>query len=487
MWVGIGSLSSSALAIVSAAILSRYFDKHEYGTYKQILYVYNSLLIIFSAGLPKVFSYFLPRYSKEEGRNVVFKLTSLLFLLGIIFSIFLFGFSDSIAKILKNPELKTGLRYFSIIPIFWLPTLGLEGIFSTYKKTVYIAIYNTLSRLLMLLFIVGPVILWKGSYLYAIFGWGVVSILSFFIAIYFKNIPFKKIKSAKAQLSVKEIFSYSLPLVGASIAGLAISSSYEFYISRFFGTTVFAEYSNGFTPIPLVGMVTVATSAVLMPQFAKMVYEKENVEKLLALWRGAVYKSAVLIYPIVIFVFFNAKPIIIFLYSSAYANSVIYFRIAIFTNFLNIVVFAPLLLSLGESKFYSRIHWINAFLAWTGGFLIVKLIPKAEFIAAFSVILNVLMMFFSFPKISRILGVRIEDLFPFKKIMIILLHSGCVIAVITFINLNTLHPFTELITLIIKAILYVLLLISTQSFFKIDYLVIFKSLIAPKKNKIAPI
>ncbi|MBK6782311.1 MAG: hypothetical protein IPG79_00010 [Saprospiraceae bacterium] len=46
-WVALSSLSSMMLALVSAAILSRYFDKQEYGTYRQIIYVYTSLVLIF--------------------------------------------------------------------------------------------------------------------------------------------------------------------------------------------------------------------------------------------------------------------------------------------------------------------------------------------------------------------------------------------------------------------------------------------------------
>ena len=99
MWVGLGSLSSFALGIVSAAILSRYFDKAEYGTYRQILYVYNTLLIIFTAGLPRVFAYFLPRYSIEQGKNIVWKVSKILFLFGLVFSLFLFVFSGIIASV----------------------------------------------------------------------------------------------------------------------------------------------------------------------------------------------------------------------------------------------------------------------------------------------------------------------------------------------------------------------------------------------------
>ena len=52
MWIGIGSLFSFLFAIVSSAILSRYLTKTEYGTYKQVLYVYTTLQSVFTLGLP---------------------------------------------------------------------------------------------------------------------------------------------------------------------------------------------------------------------------------------------------------------------------------------------------------------------------------------------------------------------------------------------------------------------------------------------------
>jgi len=212
-WVGIGSLSSFAIGIISAAILSRYFDKTEYGTFRQVIFVYNTLLVIFSAGLPRVFGYFLPRYPIEQGENIVLKISKLLFLFGLSFSVFIFLFSDLIATLLKNPDLSIGLKYFSPIPMLLLPTLGIEGIFSTYKKTFYIAIYNTVTRLLMLLCITFPVVILKGNYIYAIIGWIIVSALSLVLALYFKKIPFRSIVPVRSSLSFKEIFNYSLPLV----------------------------------------------------------------------------------------------------------------------------------------------------------------------------------------------------------------------------------------------------------------------------------
>ena len=144
LWLSIGYVCSMAVGILSSAILSRYFSKTEYGTYKQIMYVYQILFSVFQAGLPAVFTYFLPRYSQEEGKYIVKKINFLLFILGLLCSLVLFFTSDILADLLKNPKLSTGLKIFSFFPLFTLPTLGVEGIYTVNKNTQFVAIYNVI-------------------------------------------------------------------------------------------------------------------------------------------------------------------------------------------------------------------------------------------------------------------------------------------------------------------------------------------------------
>ena len=164
LWLSLGQFFTLALGFVSAAILSRYFDKAEYGTYRQILYVYTTLVMIFTAGLPAVFSYFIPRFSMGQGKRLVNKITYIFLILGAAFSLLLFFGADVLAGILKNPELAIGIKIFSPFPLFTLPTMGVEGIYTALRKTKYIAIYQAINKILMLLCIVLPVILFNGTY-----------------------------------------------------------------------------------------------------------------------------------------------------------------------------------------------------------------------------------------------------------------------------------------------------------------------------------
>lgn len=476
-WVGMGSLSSFALAIVSAAILSRYFDKTEYGTYRQILYVYHTLLVVFSAGLPKVFAYFLPRYSLEQGKYIVWKVSKMLFFLGFLFSLVLYASSGIIAQILKNPELAVGLKYFSLIPMLLLPTLGIEGIFSTYKKTIYIAIYNTLTRLLMLLFIVLPVILLKGTYLYAIFGWIAVSVISLIVAYYFKGIPFKNISVEKAVLPFKNIFAYSLPLVMASFAGMAIRFADQFYISRFFGPEVFAEFANGFIELPFVNMVTGATSIVLMPVFSKTFYEQKGIDELMITWRNALSKSAIIIYPLVIYFIVFASEIVVLLYSEKYRISGVYFQIKMFLNFFNIVLFGPLFFSLGKTKLYFLVYFYFAILIWITDYLIILFFNDPFFIAVNSIINNILLIICFIYLSSHLLRIGILKFFPFEILLKLLLHTTLAISFVKIIHIYLLNPYLPLVQVIVTSGMYFGILFFTGSTMRIDYLMVFRPII----------
>lgn len=478
-----GSLSSFSLAIVSAAILSRYFDKVEYGTYKQIVYVYSSMLIFFSAGLPKVFSYFLPRYELAQGKEIVTQLTKVLFFLGVLFSLILFASSSLIADILKNPELTTGIKYFSIIPTFLLPTLGLEGIFSTYKKTIYIAIYNTITRIIMLFFIVVPVIFTNGSYLVAIYGWIGTSILSFLLALYFKSIPFRGVKKEKAGLSIREIFAYSVPIMLASIGGMIMRSSDQFYISRYFGTEAFAEYSNGFIQLPFVGMITGAASTILMPVFSRMIGNHDNMDELITLWRSTMIKSATLIYPLVIFFILNADYVVIILYTDLYANSVLYFQIAMSINFFNIIIFSPLILALGEAKFYANIHFLFAGFTWLLGYLIVIFFDSPYYIAVTSVVVNIALIFVVMRFSAKKMRIEVMRFLPTRQITKIIMHSVFVFITVKYIFEYFIEKEYKITAILLIGIVSLLILIFTGPRFQVDYF----STIRPLLKKIRSI
>lgn len=477
-WLVIGSMSSFGLAIASTAILSRYLGKTEYGTYRQLVYLYSTLLVVFTAGLPRVYGYFLPRYSISQGKSIVWRISKLLFLAGVIFSASLFIFSDFLGATLGNTQLSYGIKVFSPIPMFLLPTLGLEGVYASYKLTVYTAFYNVFSRVIMLFFMVLPVVFIKSYYIYAIYGWLISSVIAFLCSLYFYQIPFKNIVKEQVDLKYREIFGYSLPLVFASLWGVAIKASDQFYISRFFGVKTFAEFTNGFLEIPFVIMLTSSVSAVLMPVLSKMLHDNSSKKELIKIWRNVLIKSAYIIYPIVMFCMFNSINIITLLYSKEYTGSVVYFQTGMCLNFFNIIVFAPLILAMGETRYYMYIHAIIAILSWFGGWVIITFFKFPVMIALYSVSLSVIKIITLFIFVSLKLKLKLTDLFPYLIVLKILIHTAIILFMMLFVNKHLPIPFSYGVTgIIFQLIVYYITMIISSNLFNLNYLYFLKPFI----------
>jgi O-antigen/teichoic acid export membrane protein len=459
LWLGIGSLFTLMLGLCNVGILSRYLPKEEYGTYKQIIYVYNFMLTIFSAGLPSAYSYFLPRLNPAQGKKLINKLTIALFILGLFFSLTLFLGSSIISKILKNPELEHGIRYFAIIPLLMMPTLGIQGIYLSIRKSNKLAFYNAFTSLIMVAFIVLPVMFFKANYLNAIFGWIISSIISFFLAMYLQYKPYKGTSTENSNVEYKKVFNYSVPIMVDT-----------FFISRYYGQTVFAEFSNGFIELPFVGMITGSAAAVLLPVFSKHMEIKNNLDSVVILFKNALRKSALLIYPLLIYCLLFSKVIILSLYGHNYSNSAIYFRIALTINFFNVLMFSPIIFAMGATKTYSEIHLLIALGVWISELLVVLIINSPYAIAIVSVSFAIIKIFLLFIFISRKLEIKLSELIPFVLFVKIIFHSLIIAWMLNVLFTIYLLNINGLFQLAISFLSFSTILLFTEKYFKLDYL-----------------
>ena len=480
-WVASGSFASFAFAIISAAILSRYLSKHEYGTYRQVMYVYSSLLVIFTLGLPRAYSYFLPRIPKEEAYSLVRKLTTLFFYLGGIFSLILFFGAEYIADYLNNADLELSIKYFAIAPIFILPRLGLEGIFATYHLTHKNAIFTVVSRIFSLICVVIPVLLYKSEVNVAIIGFVISTFINAIIALYLQRIPFRGIEGVKSKIRYKEIFAFSIPLMAASIWSIITKSSDQFFLSRYFGTNEFAEFANGAMELPFVQMITSATSVVLLPAFSRLAKQSDNSSEVLTLWKNASLKSSKIIYPLVTYCWIYADVIMLFLYGDKYLNSGIYFRIFLTINFFVFVPYAPVMLAMGATKYYARVHMISAILVIGLEFIVVKFFPSPFLIAGTSIFVRFVTIALMLQVIKKIFKKSIKDLLPFKYLAAIFAIStfagSLSYIILMFIQIDNL-----LLKLIVSFFSFSLFYYLLSYLFNIQY----KEILGPVLRKILP-
>lgn len=481
-WLGFGKLSSFALAFISAAILSRFLTKEDYGTYKQVMYIYASFSLIFAAGLPETLTYFLPKLTKGEGKYLINQFEIAFILLGLIFSSALYFGSPIIADILKNPALEVALKIYAPVPLLLLPTFAMESIYMCEQRSHYMAMYTVFSRITILCCIILPVMFYKANCLVALQGLVISSFFMLLVAIFLIYKPYRGHRPKKQTLHFRDVIYYAIPLMSADLSLMLFNSADQFFISRYFGEVVFAEFSNGFIQFPLATMVSGAVLTVLIPLFSK-VNTSKGFENAIQSWQNSIKKTCLLLYPLLTFCLFFATEVVVFIYGKDYASSAIYFRIILLSNFINIYPFLPILLALKKLKVYSSFYFLSAILIWVSEAIAIYIHPSPVTIAWVSITNTIFLViaFYTYIKYKLHITVFTGKILLFLGKVII--HSATLLVIIQWTVFPLVRSYPPLVILMITFSIFYLLLVISSRLFRLDYLAVIAPLFYSKKKK----
>lgn len=457
LWVGLGYLGTFLVALGSAMVLSRYLSKEEYGTYRQIIYIYTLLQGVFAAGLPSAYSYFLPKLDLSQGKQLSRLLLLFFVILGALLSMVFYLGAPLLASALDNPTLTDNLKSFSPIPFFLIPTLGIEGLFTAVRKTEQLLVYNITTKFFMFFCLISPVLFWEPSIDKIIYGWIVSAVFSFVMALVFKNKPFKMVESTPLPFDISSIFKYTIPIMLTGYITVLQKSADQFFISRYYGETAFAEYSNGFFEIPFVGMIVGAVSAVMIPIFSGASNNPIKLQNAVTSWRNALEKCIYLIYPLLCFCFVFATEIIVLIYGAKYETSASYFKLALFLNYFNIVLISPIIVALGKTRFYLSYNIVCVILIWVTKYLTVLWINTPYAVAVVSVANSIILIIIPYIYINKLLNIRLISKKQLIRIIKIITAST-LCAILSNIIIEFGFDVNNFITgLVIKCLLFITL------------------------------
>ena len=251
LWLIAGNVCSLLAGLGTMAVLSRCLDAGEYGTYRQVLYVYQTLLIVFSLGMPRAYSYFLVRMPAEEGRSFVGRMRRMLLVLGGLFSLSLYAGAGVIAQVLDNPGLEQVLRIFAPTPLLLMPVLGIESVLVALDRARLNAAYVLINRLLTALCVLLPVVAGGFGVAGAVGGFVAAALVCFCVGSFIERLPFRGLDRRPVRFSLREILAFALPVFLSGVWGFVILSVTPLFISRYLGTREFALYANGYVELPL--------------------------------------------------------------------------------------------------------------------------------------------------------------------------------------------------------------------------------------------
>jgi len=342
-----GKFLGSIAAILTMAILSRILTKTHYAAYQQTFLSYQFTIPFLTLGLPQALYFFLPRDEKNN-RSILSGNLLLLFLMGLLFMVLIqLGLNRFLADRFNNPNLSELLLIFSPYALFALPVLSIDACLVSNNRVKTLALFNIGSKMTILTAVVGFAWIYRTPEA-AIYGAVSAAFAVFIPAIFLMYQSTIRGTLSPNRADLWEQLRYSVPLGLSAMIGILSLNLDKILVSSMCDPEEFAVYINGAFEIPLISIITGSIISVLLPEFTAL-YQKEKFEQILQLWRRAMIKSALLIFPVMVFLFALAPEVIHVLFSAKYSESVYPFRIYLLALPLRITHFGSIFMAAGKN------------------------------------------------------------------------------------------------------------------------------------------
>ena len=318
-----GRTLALAVTFVTPLALARIFDLAEFGTYKQLLLVYSTLIVIAQLGMAESLFYFLPYAPRRGGRYVMNALLALagsgLVCLGLLV---LTG--PYLSRRLGNAALSGFSGLLGAWLMFMLPSTVLEIVMTARKRYLGAGVTYALSDLLWATALVVPAVVSRRL------EWLLASAVVFG-AVRLGGTLLYVGREFGAELrfngaALREQIAYALPLQLGLVFRTLLANLHYYAVAASVDAATFAIYAVGCFQIPFVDLVVTPTGNVMMVRMREAVTAGRP-DAVLATWHDTTYKLALFFLPIIGILVVTARELIPFLFTARYDASATIFMV----------------------------------------------------------------------------------------------------------------------------------------------------------------
>jgi O-antigen/teichoic acid export membrane protein len=423
-----GQALTSLVSFASVAILTRILSQADFGTYRQVMLAYSFAVPFVVLGLDQALFAFLPG-EKERPRGLLVENLLLLTVAGGILSLFIIlGGGHLLAKRFNNPALAPLLSLMILYPLFMLPSSALSGCLIACNRTEQLAAFNVVSRLFVLFIVIIPCF-WLPKASTAVIGNVAGAILTTIVAVILMFNACKGPDWKPTWVGIKKQFLFSVPLGLSTIIGTTSRTLDQVLVSLRCPPEVFAVYTVGAIEIPLIGIITGSITSVALVDYVRF-YKEGNTAAIVDLVHKAMTKSAILILPVMTFLFCIAPEFVRLFFGKNYEWSALPFRIYLLLLPVRTITFGAILLATGNTQkiFIMSLLGLaaNLIISW----YMISLFGPAGAAAGGLLAMYLVCIPYLIITIRKVLKVKASHLFPWKCLGKILMASTLPAAII---------------------------------------------------------
>ena len=283
LFLSLGKFITTLSAIVSSIALSRLLSIDEYANYRQTILVYAFITPLLSLGFDKAM-FFNFEKNKENQQQQIINIQYVILSLAIIIAVFFIaGGNGLVSRLFNNSFIEKGVLIYSIFSIFNLPLLLLQPLLVIKQKVKLLTTFNIANKALSVVITVIVAYFYRdaNSVLISLLFVGILTFISVQIIILKNTTGNRNFNIDKKIINDYKVIG--IPLVLASIMGVAAKNIDKLLISTMMTPSDFAIYSNGALEIPLIGAITGAVMVVILSDFTKLLDKGKIEEKFITL------------------------------------------------------------------------------------------------------------------------------------------------------------------------------------------------------------
>lgn len=361
---------ASILGYIVRILFARNLSTVNYGLFYAIIGLVSFFAIFRTLGTSEALVHFIPKYFKEKNwKKLKFSINIVFYtqlIIGFVIAALFFIFAKPIAIHFFHLETATILIRIQAITFFVIGFVELfSSIFRGFQRPALAALYDpirlTIVTLLTILLIkIGLfnvkhlLIVWLISYL--------VLVVVYLAIYYFDYKRLIKVAAKKYGSVIRDIKTYSIPLMIGVAADLILSRTDVILLTFFKGVTDVAFYEIAFPSSRLMLLLVAPFSFVLFPMVSKFFFEKQKhlIKEILQM----IYNTGLfLLAPIAVLLIIYPELVIKTLFSVKYIEAADALRIMTLGSFF--LIFSQInfniLSGIGEIRIKTKILYFVAF------------------------------------------------------------------------------------------------------------------------------
>ncbi|HZN94593.1 MAG TPA: oligosaccharide flippase family protein, partial [Myxococcales bacterium] len=355
---------TALLTISIPLVLARSMELHEYGTYKQLFLISQTLSYLLPFGMAQALYFFIPR--ADARRPYLVQTIAFLTVTGSLAALALLAFDARIAGALSNPAL-VGYRFEqAVYVVCFMASSTLEISLTTQGRTRRSAAAYLVSDTVRALAMVVPVLLGLGLK-------GLMVATAAFAALRYAAAWGVVLRSGPGPLldrrKLAEQLAYALPFGAAMLVSVPQYYAHQYVISSSVSPELFAIYAVGCFQLPVVDLLYTPTSEVLMVRLGELDKQGRAGEGA-GLFREATARLSLAFFPLAAFLFTAAPELIDALFGHRFAAAVPLFRVGVIGVVLAIMPMDGVLRARDRTRFlfgaYLAKAAITVPLVWAG-------------------------------------------------------------------------------------------------------------------------